>query len=172
MRPSLRKATTTAVFVLTALSLSACGTILGGSAQEINLSSRPPEATVEFDRVNRTVVTPTEVELKRKHTYELTFTKEGYSTETSVVESSLRWEILVLDVLFTGLRGVAIDAGTGAWNQLAPENVRVTLQKQAASAPGPDRVRVRLSLTESGEEAAALDVRAEEPVRVRIRRIE
>lgn len=166
------KATSTAAVVLTGLSLSACGTIFGGSAQEIHLSSRPPEAVVEFDRVNRTVTTPTEIELKRKHTYELTFTKEGYSTETSVVESSLRWEILVLDVLFTGLVGVAIDAGTGAWNQLDPENVRVTLQKQAASTPGPDRILVRLSVSESGEDATALDVRAGEPVQVRIRRLE
>lgn len=153
------------------LSLTACGTILGGSAQEINVSSNPGDATVEFDRVNRTVTTPAEVELKRKNSYQLTFSKEGYTTETTVVESNLRAGILVLDILFTGLVGVAIDAGTGAWNALSPENVSVSLQKQSAAASGPDQIRVRLG-TADADDGAALRVHSGESVHVEIQRID
>lgn len=164
----------TAVLVMAGslvVGLTGCGTILGGSAQEINVSSEPSEATVRFDRVNRTVTTPAEVELKRKNAYEVTFSKEGYTTERTVIESNLRAGILVLDILFTGLIGVAIDAGTGAWNALSPENVSVTLQRQSAAVTGPERIDVRLRTGETSDGAAALDLEAEEPVKVRIRRL-
>lgn len=171
MRGIIRGTATLVTVGLVTLPLAGCGTIFGGSAQEINLSSKPSGATVEFDRTNRVVTTPTEIELKRKHTYQLTFSREGYSTETSVVESNLRWEILILDILFGGVVGVAIDAGTGAWNRLSPDDVSVTLQKQTASAAGPDPIRVRLGVAEA-DGGAALAVEADEPVKVRIRRME
>lgn len=171
MLRDVRHATALTTAGLLVLSLTACGTILGGSAQEINVSSNPGAATVEFDRVNRTVTTPAEVELKRKESYQLTFSREGYTTETTVVESNLRVGILVLDILFTGLIGVAIDAGTGAWNALSPENVSVSLKKQSASAAGPARIDVRLGTADTGA-GAALRVESAEPVAVRIRRIE
>lgn len=156
------------VLALTLVAIQAgCGTIFGGSSQEVAVSSAPGEAEVEFDHVNRTVVTPAEIELKRKNSYELTFSKEGYETETASIESSLRAGILVLDILFTGLVGVAVDAGTGAWNSLSPDNVSVSLEKVDATAAGPESVDV-LVTTEEG----TVRVEAGAPVRVRIEEME
>lgn len=140
-----------------------CGTIFGGSSQEVSISSSPGSAEVEFDHLNRTVTTPTEIELKRGNSYKLTFSKEGYETETASIESSLRGGILALDILFSGLVGVAVDAGTGAWNSLSPENVSVSLDKADRAAAGPESVDVRLS-TEEG----SAEVDAEAPVRVKV----
>lgn len=140
-----------------------CGTIFGGSSQEISLTSSPDAAEVEFDHVNRTVATPAEIELKRKNSYKLTFSREGYETETASIESSLRGGILALDILFTGLIGVAVDAGTGAWNSLSPENVSVSLEKTDATAAGPESVDVRVT---AGDGAAEVD--ADAPVRVEV----
>lgn len=140
-----------------------CGTLFGGSSQEVSIASSPGSAEVEFDHVNRTVTTPAEIELKRKNSYQLTFTKEGYETETASIENSLRGGILALDILFTGLVGVAVDAGTGAWNSLSPENLSVKLEKEDPTASGPAELDVRLH-TEDG--SARVD--AEAPVRVKV----
>jgi hypothetical protein len=40
--------------------------------------------------------------------------------------------ILVLDILFTGLIGVIVDAVTGAWYKLSPETATVSLTSLGA----------------------------------------
>lgn len=149
------------------VSTAGCGTIFGGSSQEISLSSSPAGAAVEVDRLGRTVATPTEVELKRKHSYRLTFSREGYEPQTVLVESKVRAGILVLDIL-AGVVGVAVDAATGAWYKLTPDHVSVVLEKIDDDASGPDRLRVEARVGEDG--GTTLGVIAEEPVRVRIER--
>lgn len=49
--------------------------------------------------------------------------------------------ILALDILFTGLLGVVVDAATGAWYKLAPESAVVSLTK-VADGDGPDTIQV------------------------------
>ena len=163
MTPRTRRHAALASALALAATLGGCGTIFGGSSQEVSIASSPGAAEVELDHVSRTVSTPAEIELKRKNSYELTFSKEGYETETASIESSLRGGILVLDILFTGLLGVAIDAGTGAWNSLSPENLSVSLDKKDASAAGPATVDVEMR-TRDG--TARLE--AEAPVQVRV----
>lgn len=162
-----RKATCLVCAMLLAVLQSGCGTIFGGSSQEVSIGSSPEGARVEFDHASRTVATPAEVELKRGNAYELTFTKEGYEEETATIESSLRAEILILDVLFTGLIGVAIDAGTGAWNSLSPETVRVALDKTDPETAGPETLEVQIGPAGGG--TGDLQVSADEPVVVEIR---
>lgn len=163
MSPSTTRRVAPVLPLVLVAALAGCGTIFGGSSQEVSLGSSPGPAEVELDHVNRTVTTPTEIELKRKNSYELTFTREGYEPETASIESSLRGGILVLDILFTGLLGVAIDAGTGAWNSLSPENLSVSLEKADPAAAGPESVDVRVATDEG-----TARVEAEAPVRVRI----
>ncbi len=52
--------------------------------------------------------------------------------------------ILAVDILFTGLLGVVIDAATGAWYQLSPETAVVSLTR-LAEGPGPDTIEVYIS---------------------------
>ena len=51
--------------------------------------------------------------------------------------------ILVLDIFFTGLLGVIVDAATGAWYKLEPTTAVVTLT-QSAPGPGPETIDVHL----------------------------
>jgi hypothetical protein len=89
-----------------------------------------------------TFTTPASLDLERKHDYVLTFTKEGYSPANFQIKKSLQGGILVLDILFTGLIGVVVDAATGAWFKLSPETAVVALNKLDASVEGPEVIEV------------------------------
>jgi hypothetical protein len=131
------------------LGLYGCGAIFNGSRQNITVTSAPDGAHVESAPTAGTFTTPTTLSLHRKRDYTLTFSREGYSSASTVISHHSRAGIIVLDVLFTGLIGVIVDASTGAWNKLSPENVSVALTKIAA-IPGPDSITVTLQDRKGG----------------------
>ncbi len=64
--------------------------------------------------------------------------------------SSQTTGIIILDVLFTGLIGVVVDAATGSWNGLSPESATVALSKINASVDGPEQIVVGLRQSGKG----------------------
>ena len=140
-----------------------CGVIFGGTRQSVHVTSAPDGAMVTTQPPTAEHATPTSLSLERKNNYTLTFAKEGYRPATAEVQKSLRGGILVLDVLFTGLLGVIIDAATGAWHKLGPENVTVSLTKLSADMPGPDSIDVTLRTSNEERKGAAVAIDSTAP---------
>ncbi len=109
------------------LASAGCGTIFNGTSQTITAQSSPDAAAVSTQPVTARYTTPASLELERKNSYTLTFEKEGYSPEQFLLQKKLQGGIVALDILFTALIGVVVDAATGAWYQLVPETATVVL---------------------------------------------
>ena len=84
-----------------------------------------------------------------KNNYVLEFSAPGYTTQRVDVQKSLRGGIVVLDIL-GGVLPVIVDAITGGWYKLSPEQVNAMLTKVDATTPGPDTIGVTLSLDGAG----------------------
>jgi len=142
--------------------LTGCGLILGGgSRQTIQVQASPEGARVTTTPPTGDYTAPTNLNLERKTSYVLNFTKDGYSPATFQLASHVRGGIVVADVLLTGLIGVIIDAATGAWSKLSPETATVTLTKIAA-VPGPDTIRVGIKMGHTSD-TNVVEVQSSEP---------
>jgi hypothetical protein len=128
---------------------SGCGAIFNGTHQTIEVSTDPEQVRVEAMPGGGAITTPASLRLSRSNEYTLTFTKEGYQPATMHVEKHLQAGILVLD-LFAGLIGIAVDAGTGAWNSLSPDSATVTLTRTSASLDGPPSILVQVAREAGG----------------------
>ena len=131
----------TALVTAIALTTAGCGAIFNGTRQTITATSAPDGARISTDPGTGDYTTPTSLNLERKNNYVLTFTREGYTPATFQIERHMQGGILALDILFTGLLGVVIDAATGAWYKLSPETAVVSLTK-VADGNGPDEIQV------------------------------
>jgi hypothetical protein len=147
-------------------SLSGCGAIFKGSSQDISIQSAPAGATVTGSPGFGTLTTPTTVKLSRNSNYEMSFSKEGYNSTSVGIRKSADGGIIVLDVLFTGLIGVVIDAATGSWNNLKPETVNAVLEKEETGMLGPDKIEITVSSCSAG---AGVNIESTEPVTVEVR---
>ena len=139
-----------AVAFAIALTTTACGAIFNGTRQTITATSAPDKAKVTADPVIGDYTTPASLSLERKNNYVLKFELDGYRPATFQVGRQMQGGILALDILFTGLLGVVIDAATGAWYKLAPESAVVSLTKVVADAPGPDSIQVYVTTGRDG----------------------
>ena len=140
--------------------LTGCGVIFGGSTETIRVGSTPRGATIVAEPTVGTSTAPTALELPRKDSYVITATLDGYEPAEATIRKGMRGGILALDILFTGLIGVVVDAATGGWWDLSPDDVTLVLEQKDASLDGPDEVRVHLGLDESGA-APALNLSAD-----------
>ncbi|HKJ03493.1 MAG TPA: hypothetical protein VJ997_13590 [Longimicrobiales bacterium] len=170
MATLVRKSTALTLALTSLLFLPGCGVIFGGSSETIALGSSPDHANVAFKRSGRTMVTPTEVSLERKGEYVLTFSREGYEPRQAEISRHLRGGILALDILFTGLIGVVVDAATGGWYSLKPERVDVALTKADTAAVGPETLHVRMEPVSVTKDTETVEIRSDLPVGVSIRR--
>lgn len=149
--------------------LAGCGALFNGSRQSIQVQSSPVGTKVITAPETGEYTTPTTLNLERKHSYTLRFEKDGYSPATFQIQSHTQGGIVVLDVLFTGLIGVIVDASTGAWNALSPEAATVSLTK-IAMVPGPDTITVGVRVSKHGNESQ-VQIDASDPgVGVRVER--
>lgn len=149
------------------LAVTGCGTIIGGSHDEVHVRTSPENTEVSVDPQGQTLRTPTTLSLDRDQDYLLTFSKKGYESQEVQLEHNLRVGILAGDILF-GLVPIIVDAATGNWYEVEPERVDVTLQRSRAAA-GPDGIRVRLT-TDGDEED--MNVVADRPVDVHVQVID
>ena len=122
-----------------------CGAMFQGSNQTVDIQSAPSGAKITGSPGIGEYTTPASVKLSRKSSYDLTFTKEGYKSAAGHIHASASFGYILLDVLFTGLVGVVVDAATGSWNTLSPAMLSVTLEKEEMGAIGPDKIEIRLS---------------------------
>lgn len=142
-----------------------CGTIFGGTSQNVRVASSPSSAEVDVES-GATHTTPTTLDLDRGNSYVLEISQEGYETREVEIEKSMRGGILALDILFTGLLGVIVDASTGGWYSLSPERVDVSLTQATDADAGPDEINVQLN-TEDGK----MEVESDEPVKIEVRKL-
>lgn len=138
------------VVLIACLLAVGCGAIFNGTRQTVLATSSPAGAQIKAEPGALQFTTPASISLERKNEYVLTFSKEGYSPATFQIQKSLNAGVLVLDVLFTGLVGVIVDAATGAWYKLAPESATVVLEKKSASVEGPDRIEIGVYREKNG----------------------
>lgn len=142
-----------------------CGTMFGGTSQNVRVASSPDNAEVEVED-GATHRTPTTLDLERGSEYVLEIDKEGYEAREVEINKSMRGGILALDILFTGLLGVVVDAATGGWYSLSPERVDVSLTQADASDAGPDEIDVQLNADDG-----KMKVDSDEPVTIEVRKV-
>ena len=78
----------------------------------------------------------------------------------------MRSTSLILDILFTGLIGVIVDAATGGWWELSPDDVTITLERADDSVDGP--VAIEISISKSKDSPGLLMVDATAPVQIEL----
>lgn len=143
--------------------LAGCGTIFNGTRQNVSARSAPDGASVAVEPGGHQFTTPASFSLSRKHEYKLTFTKEGYTPASVMVENPMNAGILILDIL-SGLIGIVVDASTGGWYNLKPSESEAVLTKVNASVAGPPEIRVVITKRKD----RVLVVEASHPVGVEV----
>src|SRR5205814_2087069 len=83
-----------------------------GNSQKIKFNTDPAGATLKV--ADKTLTTPAEVELKRKETYDVTLSKEGYRTVMFQMNSTWDGASLAGAILPGGSLMLATDRTTGA----------------------------------------------------------
>lgn len=114
-----------ALLVLVAFCFTSCATIFSGSNGEVTILSEPAGADIYINGM-RYGSTPLVVDLEKGESYQVELRKEGYENGYARITSSVSAGWVVLDVL-GGLVPLVVDAVTGAWENLKPEVVNITL---------------------------------------------
>jgi membrane-bound inhibitor of C-type lysozyme len=112
------------------LMLAGCGTITRGSNDTWVVETTPPGATVSTSNGYECQSTPCAIKMPRRSEFVATIERDGYETVTVNVThqvSSAGGASMAGNVLVGGLIGAAVDAGSGAMNDLVPNPVRITL---------------------------------------------
>jgi len=139
--------------------LVGCGLIFGGTTQTVHVESTPSGAQVRTRPATRTYTTPATLELKRKNVYTLIASREGYSSAEYELDRNIRGKALAFDII-TGLLWIAVDAATGAWYELEPREVSMTLERMDEAVEGPDQIRIDVEVSPDGR---TLEIRSSEP---------
>lgn len=120
-----------------ALSLPACATVTRGSSQQFTVESTPPGAQVSTSNGFECQATPCTFRMPRKDGFRITVAKEGYVSQTHEITSSVSGAggtAMAGNILVGGIIGGAIDATSGAMNDLKPNPLVVTLRTPAEEA--------------------------------------
>ncbi|MDZ4376170.1 MAG: PEGA domain-containing protein [Phenylobacterium sp.] len=126
-----------------AMSLPACATVTRGSSQQFSVQSTPPGAQVSTSNGFECQATPCTFRMSRKDAFRITVSKDGYVAQTHDITSSVSGAggtAMAGNILIGGIIGGAIDATSGAMNDLKPNPLIVTLRtpaEEAAAAQAP-----------------------------------
>lgn len=101
-----------------------CGSILKGTSQTVVVESFPNRSKVEV--AGKEYTTPATVRLSKRGDHVITISKEGYESRKVVIGRKVNIGIVILDILF-GVVPIVIDAINGAWFDLEPAAINVTL---------------------------------------------
>jgi|JI10StandDraft_1071094.scaffolds.fasta_scaffold470031_1 hypothetical protein len=127
---TIKKGTTLLVgSALLAVMLSGCATVTRGSKEALVVESEPSGADVVLSTGQRGT-TPTSFNVKRKRGLKVTISKPGYQTAEVVVTPQVASNgslAMAGNVFIGGVVGMAIDASSGAMNELKPNPVKVKL---------------------------------------------
>jgi len=111
-----------------------CATVTNGTTQAVSVSTHPAHATIETG--GRTFESPCVIELARKRDHVVTISKQGYRTE-SVQLGRKSTGAVRGNIWLGGLPGWAIDAATGANNELVPGHIDLTLTPDGSPSDHP-----------------------------------
>ncbi|MFI0398518.1 MAG: PEGA domain-containing protein [Thiolinea sp.] len=114
------------------LTLSGCATVTRGTEEALVIESEPSGAQVKLSN-GMTGTTPTSFKVKRKDNLIVTVSKQGYETASINVTSQVAGAggaAMAGNVLVGGIIGAAVDASTGAMNELKPNPVKITLNRK------------------------------------------
>jgi hypothetical protein len=117
------------LLALAVLFNTGCASITRGTKDTLVVESDPAGADVKLSN-GLSGKTPTSFKLPRKRDVVVTISKEGYETLSVNVTSQVSGggaAGMAGNVIFGGLIGAAVDAGSGAMNDLKPNPVKVTL---------------------------------------------
>lgn len=95
-----------------------CGTIIHGTTQQVGVSSSPSGADVVVDGVDQGS-TPVTVDLSRKDKHTIKLSLNGYQPHEMIINRKVSGWVWG-NILFGGLIGLAVDAGTGGMYKLSP----------------------------------------------------
>jgi hypothetical protein len=112
-------------------SLGACATVTRGTQTDFKVSSTPPGASVTTSTGFSCSPTPCAIKkMIRKEAFDATITLSGYKPKTVHIQSLVEGggaAGAVGNVLVGGIIGIAVDATSGAMDDLVPNPVAVTL---------------------------------------------
>jgi hypothetical protein len=114
-----------------------------GSSQQFSVQSTPPGAQVSTSNGFECQATPCTFRMSRKDAFRITVSKDGYVAQTHDITSSVSGAggtAMAGNILIGGIIGGAIDATSGAMNDLKPNPLIVTLRtpaEEAAAAQAP-----------------------------------
>jgi hypothetical protein len=118
------------------LFLAGCGVIFNGTSTSVPVDSDPQGVEVWVDEA-RAGVTPLHVRLDHGSDHKVVFKRRGHPDQVVHVQRKLDGGYVALDVLFTGLVGIVIDAATGGWYTPDPASINVLGPEVATAAAGP-----------------------------------
>jgi hypothetical protein len=133
-----------AIAVTLMIGSSGCfGLIAHGTQQDITINSIPSDATVFVDGIERGK-TPIVLPLERRSSHTVRIEMAGYESSILTIHKSVEGPTVVLDVLFTALIGLAVDAAAGSLYILSPEQVEPELTEISFDWQEEARVTVLL----------------------------
>ena len=132
-------------FLVSAIICSGCATVTNGTSQSIAVNSSPPGAAVIIDGIEESS-TPCSVMLKRKSDHTIAIEMPGHHREEFAVTRQPTGKIHG-NFWLGGLIGYAVDAATGADNELVPGDFNVTLRPVRAEAFGAAVTSANRSIT-------------------------
>jgi hypothetical protein len=123
-----------------AIALNSCATVIRGVHEDLQVVSNPSGADVILSTGERGI-TPATFVKRRRNSFQVTVSKPGYYSQTVTVRSkaSTTGAAATAGNVATVGVGVAVDAGTGAWNSLYPNPVSVQLVPQPGEHPAREK---------------------------------
>lgn len=149
-----------AVAATAALALGGCATITKGSSQSVTVLTDPTGAECRFDRAGQSLAivnpTPGTVQIdKSKDAITIRCKKDGYMETAGTLDSEFQG-MTFGNILFGGIIGVAVDAGSGAMNQY-PSSLTLNLVPESfPSADARDRYFDTVALRSRTETSQAI----------------
>lgn len=118
-----------------AVTLPACATITRGTTQQFTIESSPPNALATTSNGFRCESTPCTLRMPRKDGFTVTVSKQGFVSQTRTVDSSVSGgggTAMAGNILVGGLIGMGVDATSGAMNDLTPNPMVITLEREVS----------------------------------------
>lgn len=119
------------------LGLGACATVTRGASDTWTVNTEPSGAAVKTTNQFFCEATPCTFKMARKSEFDVTISKTGFKTWTGHVThhvSGAGGAGMAGNVILGGLIGIGVDAYSGAMNDLVPNPLTVTLEKEEQHA--------------------------------------
>jgi PEGA domain-containing protein len=124
--------------LLAAVFFNSCATITRGVHEKLKVESNPPGANIALSTGEKGVTPAVFVEKRRRDNFTVTVSKPGYESQTVTVVSKAGGTgvtaMAANAIVFGGIIGMGVDAGSGAYHSLYPNPVSITLKPAGSRA--------------------------------------